>query len=377
MTTNKKPLGLYIHIPFCARKCRYCDFASYAGCDEQTKEAYVDRLCAELREKAYVYGREYYVDTIFIGGGTPTLLDISVFERITEAVNASFACSLREFSVECNPESAERNKLKALKDIEVTRVSVGVQSLNDDVLRKLGRIHDAQRAVEALRVAGETGLDVNADLMFGLPGQSIEIWKDTLRRTISEKPSHISFYSLQLEEGTPFFDDYRAGFLELPIWEENRRMYREAVAILREAGYLRYEISNAAIEGKQCLHNLKYWRMEDYLGVGAAAHSFVGRRRFSNPSDLNAYLAAKPARREESASGLKGDFIFTCLRLTEGFAESSYRDYFGSAFTDDFGLAAAALKKDGLLSVSGGRVFLTERGVDNTNPVMERLLEVL
>ena len=380
MTKTSKSLGLYIHIPFCVRKCRYCDFVSFPGCSASAMDAYVDRLCVEIAMRGKEMGDCCRVDSIFVGGGTPSLLSSEQMARICGALRKFFFLDAPEFTAECNPGTIEVEKLRSFKELGVNRISLGVQSLSNPVLKKLGRIHNNETAVEAMRLCRELGFNYNVDLMFGVPGQTLRIWKDTLKKALAEDPDHVSFYSLQLEEGTPMCEAYRSGDLELPSWEENREMYAWAVNYLKEQGYCHYEISNAAKKGCQCRHNLKYWHMEEYLGLGLAAYSFIGGKRFYNTSDMDRYLYAPDFgcySEEPDATGLKGDFVFTELRLIDGFNEYDYKKLFGSDFAQDFAEALDPLINDGLLSRTDGRIALTEKGRDFTNPVMERLLEVI
>ena len=398
-----KPLGLYLHIPFCVRKCNYCDFVSFPGKERDVKDSYVDRLCEEIAEKGEPLKERYHADTVFLGGGTPSLLSPAQLARILKAVNEHFTCGC-EFALQCgsglgkcdglevtlesNPGTFDAEKLRAFADLGVNRLSIGVQSLNDDVLKRLGRIHDSRTALEAMRAARSLQLNYNVDLMLGIPGQTLAIWEDTLKRVLAEEPKHISFYSLQLEMGTPFYRAYRNGEMELPSWEENRAMYHKALDILKEAGFEHYEVSNASRTGYACKHNLKYWTMQDYLGLGMAAHSFLTQRngqgrilkavRSFTGSDLDAYLAKRTEETAETleAWDLKTDFVFTQLRLTEGFRKEDYTRLLGSSFEDDFGEAYHKLKEDGLMTEEGGSVRLTAEGFDQTNPVMEVLLNV-
>ena len=248
-TTNRTPLGLYLHIPFCVRKCNYCDFVSFAGQGEDVREAYVRRLCEDIESAGARYGGRYLVDTVFIGGGTPSLLEPSQIARILDTLKGSFVCGLSEVTLESNPGTFDEERLRGFLDAGIDRLSMGVQSLDDGVLKRLGRIHDSQTALKAMRTARRLDLNFNVDLMLGIPGQTLEIWEDTLKRVIEEGPTHISFYSLQLEMGTPFYRDFKEGRLELPSWEENRAMYHKALEILKDAGYRHYEISNAAVSG--------------------------------------------------------------------------------------------------------------------------------
>ena len=388
-----KPLGLYLHIPFCVRKCNYCDFVSFPGQDAGVIEAYVDRLCEDIAEAGSRMQGRYHVDTVFIGGGTPSLLTPRQLGQILDAVDTHFLCGCdyaatcnaglnqcdgMEISMESNPGTFDEEKLKGFLDAGINRLSIGVQSLDDGILKRLGRIHDSETALKAMRVAKTLGVNYNVDLMLGIPGQTRAVWEDTLKRTIAEEPKHISFYSLQLEMGTPFYRDFKDGRLSLPEWSENRAMYHRTLDILKGAGYEHYEISNAAIPGYECLHNLKYWTMKDYLGLGMAAHSFLEGKRCFTTSDLKKYLAgpADPEWEEGDLWDRKTDFVFTELRLIEGFSKEEYKNMFGCEFEEDFGPAYEELLQNGRMEERGDRVRLTARGLDETNPVMEELLNV-
>lgn len=350
-------LGIYVHIPYCLQKCRYCDFVSEPlSCAAVSPDEYANRVCRKIEEKAAEYPDRFLVDTVFFGGGTPTCIGTDLLGRILLCIRRNFRVAAdAEISIEANPETVTEKLPGILRFLGFNRVSMGVQSLNDGVLQIMGRVHNADKARIAYRRLRQGGFDnINLDLMLGVPGQTFEIWKETLDEVIDMAPEHLSFYSLQLEEGTPFFEDYRAGLLDVPEWSENRRMYRYAVESLKKAGYHHYEISNAAKPGFECRHNLKYWTMQPYLGFGTAAHSFLDGRRT-----------------DDEHPDLKGDFVFTELRLIDGFDPADYRAMFGSEFTEDF--CTEDLVEQGLLYV-GDRIKLTEKGLDYTNPVMEELL---
>ncbi len=375
-------MGLYIHIPFCERKCNYCDFVSFAGCDEAVREAYLDVLCGEIAERAGKFWESHRVDTIFVGGGTPSLLTPAQISRIISRIRENFDCEepeKTELSMEVNPESFSRDRLAAYIGAGVNRISIGVQSLCDDVLQRLGRIHSADAARRALRAACESGINYSADIMLGVPGMSPQNFEDTLVELIETHVPHISFYSLQLEIGTPFYRDFKDGKLKLPSQESVRTLYRRAVGLLKAAGYHHYEISNAAIPGFECRHNLKYWTMRDYLGLGMAAHSFVGGRRSFSTSSLGEYLArgAGSIEFEESEiRDLKTDFVFTELRLIDGFRESDYQELFASSYEEDFGEISRELESEGLMERTEWGWKLTPEGIDENYSLMERLIDV-
>ncbi len=373
-------VGIYVHIPFCVRKCRYCDFVSYPA-EPRAQEPYFKALRREIAMRGALLGRNLAVDTIFFGGGTPSLPDAAQITGVLGEIFRRFAVLPdAEITLEANPGTVDGAKLNAYRAAGFTRISLGVQSFDDGVLNALERIHTAQEAEDAVRMAKEAGFDVNIDLMFGVPGQTLAVWRDTLQKAIALQPQHLSYYSLQLEEGTPLYEDYRAGRVDLPSREEDRAMYHAALEAVRAAGYEPYEISNAALPGMRCRHNLKYWTMGEYLGFGLAAHSFLAGRRFANGEDSAHYLmhpgdAFAPQQTDET--GVRGDYIFTRLRLLEGFPKAEYEEQFDESWDEVFGAAASALEAEGLLEEEDGTVRLTARGLDHTNLVMERLLAAI
>jgi oxygen-independent coproporphyrinogen-3 oxidase len=365
--TKSKDLGIYVHIPFCVRKCAYCDFVSFPA-EEDVREAYVSRLIGEIRASRDSIRT---ASTIFFGGGTPSLLSTDQLGRILSELPGA-----GEVSLEANPGTFDISRIKEWKELGFNRLSIGVQSFDDRILSRLGRIHGAEAAETAVRAAAEAGINTNLDLIFGVPEQAEEDWIRTLEKACSLGASHISAYSLQLEEGTRFYEEYRYGDLELPSRELDRRMYHDAVAILADHGYRRYEISNFARPGFECRHNLGYWTMKDYIGFGLAAHSFMNGRRYYNTSDLGEYMAgASPV--EDEDQDIKGDFVFTELRLTNGFSPEDYERVCGSAFFEDFPESPKRLEAEGYITLEGGRVALTDKGMDATNTVMTELLEEL
>jgi oxygen-independent coproporphyrinogen-3 oxidase len=392
-------LGIYIHVPYCVRKCRYCDFVSFpmgdgelagcaggnapyrgagagkawASCPAGSPEDYFARLGQQIDEAGRLYSERFSIGSVFFGGGTPSAVDPSLvcgaLARLKDAFDFEEGA---EISLEANPGTVSAESLAAYRAAGFNRRSLGIQSFDDRVLGIMGRIHSSAEAEEAVRLARESFPNVNVDLMMGVPGQTLRSWEDSLRRAIELGVQHISFYSLQLEEGTPFFEDYRAGRLELPDWEENRAMYRRALEMLKDGGYRHYEVSNAARPGFECAHNLRYWTMEPYLGLGMAAHSFIDGVRFSE--------SVRPDGAAPDVSELKGDFVFTQLRLIDGLNTELYKKLFGCGFEEDFGEALEELIAEGMLRRSGPdgeRIAFTAEGLDRTNPVMERLLEEL
>ena len=382
-------LGIYVHVPYCIRKCRYCDFVSF---EKAPEDAYFDKLAGDIKSAGNALDNRsrYYVDSLFFGGGTPSLASPSQLEKVLDALRESFDIRDAEATIEVNPETVTEEKAAGLKRLGFNRMSMGVQSLDDGVLAAMGRVHSADRARQAYRILREAGLEnINLDLIFGAPGQDLGIWKDTLREVLDMRPEHISFYSLQLEEGTPLYRDYNAGKADLPSWEENRAMYHYAADALKAAGYHHYEISNAALAGFECRHNLKYWNMQPYLGFGTSAHSFIIGCR--GEADYARGAAAPESGVfglvPETEADLKGDFIFTKLRLIDGFDAAEYKDMFGTDFFADYALPLQELADDGMLELAdkaaGGRasdgaiVRFTQKGLDRTNPVMQKLIETV
>lgn len=378
----RRPLGIYVHIPFCRRKCRYCDFVSFpAGPgDPDRQRTYLAALKQELATQADRFGGRYRVDTVYIGGGTPTVLDVDLISEVVGEIFRRFSIVGRdrlELTLEANPESVDALQCRRMRAGGFNRVSLGVQSLDSEMLRSLGRIHDASMAAESYHRIRETVTDnVGVDLMFGLPGQTIAIWEDTLDQVLEWKPAHLSFYSLQLEEGTSFYENYRTGAMDLPAWTVNREMYHRAVGKLKENGYEHYEVSSAALAGRRCRHNLKYWTSQDYLGLGLAAHSFLDGTRYENTAAWDSYTDGSFLEhiRSQDTAELMGDYLFTELRKITGFDLTDFSRRFGVDFREVFGETAEALVREGSLEYAGGTLRLTARGLDRTNLVLGNLL---
>jgi len=369
MEKSMETIGLYIHIPFCVRKCQYCDFCSYEG-KLQHADAYVDAVLAEAKLRAdEAQGRA--VDTVFFGGGTPSLLTGEQMERLLGGLKEPFRFAQdAEISMEANPGTVTGEKLRAYRKAGINRLSIGVQATQDHLLETLGRIHrfrDAQRALEEARDAGFSRISL--DLMTGLPGQRKGDLADSLRWVIAQQVEHISLYSLIIEEGTPFFELHERGELLLPDEETERQIFEEACELLRKAGYERYEISNFAKPGRACRHNIRYWKREDYLGLGVAAVSQFADQRIKNGEDLESYLhnleaGMLPEQEIERvcAEDLCFETVMLALRMAQGL------EY--AAFETEFGPAAAALARElaarweiqGFASPDPARLRLTPAG---------------
>ncbi len=378
----KNELEIYIHIPFCIRKCAYCDFLS-APADMQTMGWYVDALIEEIR--AYKE-KEYRVSTIFFGGGTPSILMGNQIEELMQAIRESFQVSAdAEITIETNPGTVRREKLAAYKRAGINRISFGLQSTCDESLKVLGRIHTYDDFLESYQLAREYGFDnINVDLISAIPGQSVASWKRDLKRIVVLRPEHISAYSLIVEDGTPFAELYGEGADredELPTEDEERQMYWETKSILEEAGYERYEISNYAKAGFACKHNLGYWNRVDYLGLGLGAASLLDGVRFQNTDDLDYYIlhAKHPEdlrceREELSLTERMEEVVFLGLRKMEGVSIETVREQFGPVFEIRYGDNIKRMEAEGLIEITDEYFRLTEKGIDVSNYVFAEVL---
>lgn len=376
----KKELELYIHIPFCVRKCVYCDFISGPQ-DEETIEKYVSSLLDEIRAHTLnkKLASEYNVATVFLGGGTPSILNISQIKRIFEVIKNTFAViEDAEITIEANPGTVTREKLETYRACGINRISFGLQSTNNEELKLLGRIHTYEEFLESFCLARECGFDnINVDLISAIPKQTLASWEETLQNVIKLNPEHISAYSLIVEDGTPFAKVYGEGCpgeKDLPDEEEERRIYYRTEELLKEAGYHRYEISNYAKEGKECKHNLGYWERKEYLGIGIGAASLIDNTRYSNTPDLAKYIRdAKQLNKiqldfqELSTKEQMEEFVFLGLRKMEGISEREFTENFSMNIEECYGHQIEKLLKEGLLQKRDGRIMLTRRGIDISN----------
>ena len=387
-----KKLSVYIHIPYCVRKCAYCDFLSFpCGSPygiEHSLKGYIKALKRELSEAASVYPG-YMIDTVFFGGGTPSLPDASYIADIMDALRSLFPFTDEaECSIESNPGTVNREKLDIYLQSGLNRISFGLQSVHEKELKLLGRIHsyeDFERSLDAAIAAGF--VNINADLMSALPGQDVSAWEECLEKTGAVKElTHISAYSLILEEGTPFFERYDEN--SLPSEEEDRAMYHAVPRILSAYGYSRYEVSNYAKSGYECRHNLAYWRRNDYLGVGLGAASCMGGIRRSNVRDMDAYIKAETCG-EHGAEYMdlicaekevlmpedeRLEMIMLGLRLTEGFSAEQLFSFADEELKKRYTEKFKELTAEGLINVRSGRVMLTDAGFDLADHVTRELM---
>lgn len=380
-----KNLELYIHIPFCFKKCAYCDFLSFS-CDEKTQLAYGDAL---IREIEY-YGpqmKDSVVTTIFVGGGTPTWLDADKMVEILDAVYTYFCVSPDvEISMECNPGTVTMEKLEKYRRAGVNRLSIGLQSANDEELEILGRIHTFEKFIKTYEMARNAGFaNINVDLMSGIPYQTAEKFLHTLQKVVRLKPNHISAYSLIVEPQTPFYEAYKADLEKqeaglpteiLPTEDEVYRITKLTQQYLANAGYQQYEISNFAQPGFECMHNIGYWTRENYIGLGLGAASLLNNVRYTNTSDLHAYIEGE-LRVEEMPVSRKAqmeEFMFLGLRMNEGVTRQQFEDVFGIPIEGIYRDALEHLKEEKLLEITAGRIVLTEKGQDLSNYALSQFL---
>lgn len=379
----KKPLSLYIHIPFCVRKCLYCDFLSGQASEEE-KEAYVKKLLEEMEYWKQVIWEKYFVRTVFLGGGTPTCLEPSQLLRIGRKLSEfpMEGQSCFEFTVEANPGTLSNEKVQVLKEIGVNRVSLGLQSAQEQELKALGRIHTYQDFLKSFELLRNYNFqNINVDLMADIPNQTIKSYQSTLSSVLALEPEHISSYSLIVEEGTPFFKMQEEGTLLLPVEEIDRQMYCMTQEVLSKKGYKRYEISNYAKRGKECCHNLTYWEMGEYLGIGLGASSFFGGYRFSNIDRQQEYLSLPADNLQKDSKQLSKkdemeEYVFLGLRMRKGISLQDYKNRFGLEFKKCYQKILPFLIENCLLAEdrNHGRIYLTDRGIDVSNAVLSEFL---
>ena len=381
MNKKRKPLELYVHIPFCIRKCAYCDFVSGPGTKAMQKE-YEEALLAEIDAAEETAERE--VISVFFGGGTPSAVDAGMLARVMEKLRSKYVFSEdAEITLEANPGTLDAEKLKCYRKSGFNRISIGCQSVHEE-LKRLGRIHTFAEFQESFVLARDAGFaNINVDLMSGLPEQSEEKWEESLRTIAELSPEHISAYSLIVEEGTPFARMAERGELQLPEEDTERAMYEETREILAKYGFHRYEISNYARDGYECLHNVGYWIRRDYLGFGIGAASLVDNVRFQNGRDLITYLENPQDCREEeqvlTEQEQMEETMFLGLRLIRGISYEQFEKQYGRSLPEVYGPVITQNIADGLLreytEESGERFLaLTEKGLDVSNYVMAQFL---
>ncbi|NMA58269.1 radical SAM family heme chaperone HemW [Clostridium cochlearium] len=370
---NHDGIGLYIHIPFCKEKCKYCDFVSYANKENFMKQ-YIEALSKEIKRECE--GKK--IRSIYIGGGTPSYVSNKYWEVLKESIESLNKSRDVEFSIEANPGTVTEEKLKLFKEIGVNRISFGLQAWQYNLLNKLGRIHNVEEFLHSYKLARKLGFDnINIDLMFGIPDQKLEDWKETLEKVVELNPEHISCYSLIVEEGTPFYKLYEKGQLNLPNEDIERDMYRYSIEFLQNKGYHQYEISNFAKENKECIHNLTYWELGEYIGCGLAAHSFLNGYRYSNVYNIEEYIKLINEDKEIKINIYKNlikdnmeEFMFMGLRKINGVNIDEFYKRFHKNIYEVYGDVIMKYVNNGLIIEDQGNIFLSPTGIEISNSIM-------
>lgn len=381
----KKNLQIYIHIPFCVKKCLYCDFLSFAA-EERVQEDYVNALLEEIKH----YGEtmtDYDVTTIYIGGGTPSYVNHTWIESVLAELYEHFSIKPNvEISIECNPGTLSTWKLGAYKSAGINRLSIGLQSANNEELKLLGRIHTYEDFLKSYEMARNAGFEnINVDLMSGLPKQNVSKFLETLYKVIKLRPEHISAYSLIIEKGTPFYDSYKFDLVKqqagmrtdfLPSEDEEYRIYKATQEVLKQNGYIQYETSNYAQKGMECRHNIGYWTRENYLGVGLGAASLIDNVRYTNTSNIDTYLQGEWIAAEEpiTRKAQMEEFMFLGLRMNQGVSREDFEKNFNISIEAIYRESLEELKQKELLVARAGRIFLTDKGRDLSNYCLAKFL---
>lgn len=374
-------IGLYFHIPFCASKCYYCDFLSFAKKEEQAH--YIEALIKEIEKTSEGLPEDLTIKSIFIGGGTPTVLPPFLLDQLMQAITSHFKLEpYCEWTIEANPGTIEEDKLKVLGQYPITRISLGLQSTHDDLLKRIGRQHTFKDWEESITLIKKyTNWAINTDLMFALPGQSLEDFKQSLEKVADYHLDHLSVYALIIEEGTHFGNLYESGKLQEVPEELDRQMYHLAQAYLKEKGYEQYEISNWCKPGKACQHNLVYWKCEPYLGLGLGAHSLFGNRRYYNEEKMKLYIENSSdldrIRNEEeklTRKALIEEYIFLGLRLTEGIHLEKFQEKFGESIWEIYPNVLKKWLDLGVMIQEDNKMYLSSYGLDVCNEVCASFL---
>lgn len=381
---DKRPLSVYVHVPFCVRKCLYCDFPSAPGTPEEI--AYYFRVLQKEIRSFEALGSLHGVSTVFFGGGTPSLVDPKYIGQVLDLLRALYPFEKdAEITLEANPGTVTKESLDAYRRMGINRLSFGLQSVHEEELKILGRIHsyaDFQKSYELAREAGFA--NINIDLMSALPRQTMEKWQKTVETAADLEPEHISAYSLIIEEGTPFAETYgtRQGRIYLPGEETDRAMYRWTKAFLAERGYARYEISNYAKPGRECRHNLTYWTGGEYIGFGQSAASYVDGKRFQNPAGKKEYpeyartgYAGFKKTKPLSLKEREEEYMFLGLRTARGVSREEFKERFGESFPGSYEKKLLEYCKQGFMEKANDRIRLTDAGIDVSNVIMADFLQ--
>ena len=374
-----KELGLYIHIPFCKKKCDYCDFISYSGKESCIKE-YVEAIKNEIKfelNNILKSNSDYKVTTIYIGGGTPSYIESDYIVDIMNTIKEFISLENIEITIEVNPGTVTIKKLEDYKNAGINRLSIGLQETNNDLLKSIGRIHTYEEFLNTYKTAKKAGFEnINVDLMIGLPNQSIENIKNSLEKIIALNPEHISVYSLILEEGTRLYDKYENGEIELPDEELERNMYWYVKNTLENASYTHYEISNFAKRGYESKHNLNCWEQKEYLGFGVAAHSYMNGKRYSNdPKGSDPFGSFEKTIHEvQTEDDMRKEYMMLGLRKIEGVSIQKFKNKFGENPIFLFKNELSKLVEEDLIKIEGDNIKLTNNGLDLANQVWEKFV---
>ena len=362
-----KKLALYVHIPFCKQKCKYCDFISFCINDEPNIERYVEAVCKQVKYFA-LKSKDFEVTSIYFGGGTPSFIDVKYINQILRVIKENYnVIGKPEITLESNPGTVDFEKLRNYKDVGINRISFGIQTLNDELLKEIGRIHTSKESIESIKLARDVGFkNISLDIIFGLPNQTIKDIEGTLEEFIKISPEHISTYSLKIEENTVFGKLYKENKLKLPSEEFEREMYYTIKEKLKKAGYVQYEISNFAKNGYQSKHNTAYWERQDYLGFGVSAASCFSGIRFTNTENFESYIANPIDNFSEkeilSKDIIDSEKIILGLRMLKGINEDLF-------FKKEWKKSLENLINKGLLKRDGKNISLTDKGLDLANQV--------
>lgn len=371
-----KSIGLYLHFPFCIKKCHYCDFPSYEGIGH-FMEPYLDALCKEILSYKPV-SENYKIETIFLGGGTPTIFDAEKVGKVLSVCYEAFNIAPNpEVTIECNPGTVDFKKLQKMRGLGINRLSIGLQAWQDKHLQSLGRIHTSSDFLETFAAARKAGFfNINTDLIFGLPDQTLDEWLETIDQVASLGVEHISVYSLIIEEGTRLYENYKKGQLKLPDEDEERKMYHLGVEKLRAFGLLQYEISNFAKEGMECAHNLNYWLNGEYIGCGCGASSHLNGKRYTNNALVKEYINSisedKSSVTFEEKADIKTQILETIMlgfRLTKGINDTDFYNRFGFHIRERYAHIIKDLEGKGLITIYNDNIMPTRKGLDYQNAI--------
>lgn len=374
---KEKKTGLYIHIPFCVSKCYYCDFASSPK-SESVIDSYMDSLVNDIEISAI--GKK--IDTIFIGGGTPSILNINQIKKLENVILKLDTSKDLEFTIEANPGTIKRELVQQYKEMGINRISLGLQSTNNDILKRIGRVHTFEDFLESVNILKENSFNnINVDLIFGLPMSNIEEYKRGLLKVLNVKPTHISSYSLIVEEGTRFYEDRKNGILDLPSEEIEREMYEITKEILNENGYNQYEISNYSLDGYECKHNLIYWDYDEYIGTGLASSGFEHNIRYKKEEDLEKYIKSYKnceeniiEKHENTLEDNIEEYIMVGLRKTNGINIEDFKERFEMNIMDIYGDIINKYLNINILKREKSNIKLEQRGIEISNIVLADFL---